>query len=212
MFSTPSCVQNTNNEHFPWDLLWRVWSKVEPTRLHIFWFMPLNGKKNLWNLAHRRVINRLVEIKFCCKCSGFGCIQKSNSVGQLIRKGQLLLAAAGYHAGTLHTSSSKCADTQRARQPLGALPEAEYLGVRENWHSCPLQGTWRVGSSIHLLLWGPGCWLRCCSRGQALGPAQVGFKGSFAHVEEPVIRPSFVSYLQGFDVPLSVYDCHRACY
>lgn len=186
---------------------------MEPTRLHIFWFMSLNGKKNLWNLAHRRVINRLMEIKFCCKCSGFGCIQKSNSVCQLIRKGQLLLATAGCHVGTLHTSSSKCADTQGARQPLGALLEAEYLGVRDNWHSCPIARRmmcWKLNSPPAA---GPGGrWLRCCCRGQALGPAQVGFKGSFAHVEEPVIRPSFVSYLQGFDVPLSVCDCHRACY
>lgn len=49
-----------------------------------FLVLSLNGEKNLWNLAHRRLINRLVEIKFCCKCSGFGSIQKSNSVGHQI--------------------------------------------------------------------------------------------------------------------------------
>lgn len=78
--STPSCVQNANKEHFPWDSLWRVWGEVEPTHLHIFWFVSLNGKKNLWNLAHRTVINRFVEIRFCCKYSVLGSVEESDTV------------------------------------------------------------------------------------------------------------------------------------
>jgi len=68
---------------------------VEPTRLHIFWFMSLNGKKNPRNLAHGRVINRFVEIRFCCKYSGLGSVQESDTVGrQIYGKGGLLLMAA----------------------------------------------------------------------------------------------------------------------
>lgn len=40
----------------------------------------------------------------------------------------------------------------------------------------------------------------------------VLFKGSSAQMKQSVIRPLFVSYLQGFDVLSCLSDCHRACY
>lgn len=40
----------------------------------------------------------------------------------------------------------------------------------------------------------------------------VLFKGSSAQTKQSVIRPLFVSYLQGFDVLSCLSDCHRACY
>lgn len=40
----------------------------------------------------------------------------------------------------------------------------------------------------------------------------VIFKGSSAQMKQSVIRPLFVSYLQGFDVLSCLSHCHRACY
>lgn len=93
--STPSCVQNTNKEDFPSRLAVEgvKQSGTHPFAHFLVCVLKWQRKKNLWNLAHRRVINRFVEIKFCCKCSGLGSIQKGDFVGQQIRRGKVLLNA-----------------------------------------------------------------------------------------------------------------------
>lgn len=45
MFPHPLVYRTQIKSIFPWDWLWRVWSKLGPTRLHIFWFLSLNGKE-----------------------------------------------------------------------------------------------------------------------------------------------------------------------
>lgn len=87
--STPSCVQNTNKEHFPLRLAVEgvKQSGTHPFAHFLVFVLKWQRKKNLWNLAHRRVINRFVEIKFCCKCSGLGSIQEGRTT-DMKRKGK----------------------------------------------------------------------------------------------------------------------------